>query len=106
MQIQGSTGTPYVVSRSRNGNILITSCTCPAGDKRGHCKHRLALLAGDLTRVRANKDADLAQQIANIVAGTEVEEALQALKVAVAKASAATDRLKQAKKALDRAMHQ
>ena len=106
VRIEGSSGTPYAVSFSRDGNILTTSCTCPAGDKRTHCKHRLALFAGDLTQVRGNMQADLAQQIATILAGTGVEAALQALAAADAEARAAADRLKRAKRALDRAMHQ
>jgi uncharacterized Zn finger protein len=106
VQIEGSTGTPYAVSLSREGDRLTTSCTCPAGDKGIHCKHRLALFAGDLTRVCGDTKTNLAQEIATILAGTGVEAALRALNAAEVDAKVAADRLRQAKKALDRAMHQ
>lgn len=106
VRIEGSTGTPYAVSFSREGSNLKTSCTCPAGDKGIHCKHRLALFAGDLARVRGDTRSDLAQQIAAMLHGTEVETTLRALVAAESEARTAAENLKRAKKNLDRVMHQ
>lgn len=106
VRIEGSTGTLYAASFSRVGSNLKTSCTCPAGDKGIHCKHRLALFAGDLAQVRGDTRSDLAQQIAAMLDGTEVETALRAFATAESEARTAADILKRAKKKLDRVMHQ
>ena len=105
IQIEGSTGTPYVASFTRDGNSLKTSCTCQAGERQIHCKHRLSLIEGDTTQVRGNAPPNLAQQIAAMVKGTDVEEAVLALAAAGAEAKTATEKLKRAKKILDRVMH-
>ncbi len=105
VRIEGSTGTPYSVSFARHLNNLKTSCTCQAGVKSIHCKHRLALFAGDLTQVRGDMQPSLAQKIAVMLDGTDVETALKALLAAEVEAGRATNNLKQAKKNLDRVMH-
>ena len=105
VHVEGSTGTPYVVKFSREGDSLKTVCSCPAGEKRTHCKHRIALLSGDLTAVRGAIPLGLAEQLSALARGTEVDLALQALEAAEAEVKVATERLKRAKKFLDRAMH-
>lgn len=106
IQIEGSTGTPYVALFTRDGDSLKTSCTCQAGERQMHCKHRLSLIEGDITQVRGDAPTDLAQQIAAMVKGTDVEVALLALAAAETEAKTATEKLKRAKKILDRVMHQ
>jgi uncharacterized Zn finger protein len=103
--IKGSTGTPYVATFTREGNSLKTTCSCPAGEKRTHCKHRLALFAGDVTAVSGDIQSGLITQLSVMVRGTEVEFALQAVAAAETEAKAAVDRVKHAKKYLDRVMH-
>ena len=103
--IQGSTGTPYIATFSRDGDSLKAACSCPAGEKRTHCKHRLAFFSGDVTAVRGDIPPGLAEQLSAMVRGTQVEIALQALEAAETEAKAATERLKRAKKFLDQAMH-
>ena len=105
VQIEGSTGTPYTATFSREGNNLKTSCTCPAGESRMHCKHRLALFDGDITQVRGDAPPDLARQIAEMLQGTDVAQALAVLADAERAAEAAKADLKRATKALDRVMH-
>jgi hypothetical protein len=105
VHIDGSTGTPYIATFTRDGDSLQTACSCPAGEKRTHCKHRLALFSGDFAAVRGTIPPGLAEQLSAMVRGTEVEKALQELEAAQAEAIAATERLKRAKKFLDRAMH-
>ena len=106
VQIEGSTGTRYVASFIRVGDSLKTSCTCQAGERQMHCKHRLSLIDGDITKVRGNVPPDLAQQIAAMVNGTEVDAALLALASAEVEAKTASEKLRRAKKTLDRVMHQ
>lgn len=105
VQIEGSSGTPYVVMFDRDGKLLRTSCTCPAGEKRMHCKHRIALFSGDLTQIRSVQPPDLKQQILAMLEGTDVAVALAELISAENESKTATDKCKKAKKHLDRVMH-
>lgn len=104
-EILGSTGTKYAISFSREGRFLNTSCTCPAGEMRTHCKHRLSLFQGDISRVFGDAPPNLAQRISEMVRGTDVEDALRAMFTAEAEVKTATLLFKRTKKALDRAMH-
>ena len=106
VQITGSSGNPYVVTFIRDEDGFITACTCPAGEKRTHCKHRLSLFSGDLTAVRGDIPPHLSERLSIMVKGTKVESALLELGTAEAESTAATDRVKRAKKQLDRVMHE
>ena len=46
-KVKGSASKPYTVSFKKNHNNINASCTCPAGENGKHCKHRLAIMAGD-----------------------------------------------------------
>ena len=105
VRVEGSTGTPYVATFSLEGGSLKTACSCPAGEKKMHCKHRLALLAGNLSAVLGVMPSGLAEQLSTMVRGTQLEVALQELEVAEAEAKVAAERVKRAKKVLDRVMH-
>lgn len=104
LQIEGSTGTVYRVYFLREGSVLKTSCSCPAGERRTHCKHRLLLFAGDDSRVRGDRPSALKQIISAMLQGTDVQSALNSLTQAKVEVSAAEARLKSAKRILDRAM--
>lgn len=104
--MNGSNGNEYEVRFEREGDMLHTSCTCPAGQNRTHCKHRLELMDGDLGRIVTTEHGALREQIAKMLHGTNVEQALRDLQEAENFEKAAMARFKQAKKALDRAMHQ
>ena len=50
--IQGSGKEPYRCTFWKVDNYdLHSACTCPAGEKGQYCKHRFALLEGDITNV-------------------------------------------------------
>jgi len=106
VEITGSSGTPYVVILIRDGSMFKTACSCPAGEKKTHCKHRLALFSGDLTAVRGDIPPRLAERLSMMVKGTKVESALLELETAENASKSASDRLKRAKKQLDRVMHE
>lgn len=106
VHIRGSTGTPYVAKFSRTGDTLHTTCSCQAGVKKTHCKHRLQLLGGDISSVLEPIADNLENRLSAILQGTLVQSAIQAVAAADADAKAAADRLKHAKKHLDRVMHQ
>jgi hypothetical protein len=105
LQVEGSSGDHYAVTFIREGNNLHTSCTCQAGQKGIHCKHRLSLLAGDISRVVGTPPSDIGSKIAALLTGSDVAQALENLHVAEATAATAQAELKRVKKALDRVMH-
>lgn len=43
-KVQGSNPDPYKVRFFLDGNSLITTCTCQAGEMGTYCKHRLRIL--------------------------------------------------------------
>lgn len=106
IHIRGSTGTPYIATFVRTGDTLHTTCSCQAGVKKIHCKHRLQLLDGNISSVVEPIVDDLENRLSAILQGTLVQSAIQAVVVADTEAKAAADRLKRAKKHLDRVMHQ
>ncbi|MCG8408924.1 MAG: SWIM zinc finger family protein, partial [Phycisphaerales bacterium] len=103
-EVSGSTGTPYQITAYKNLNNLTLKCDCAAGQKGGWCKHRMALLAGDITNLTSGNSDDV-QILADWSVGTDVEQALRELEIADQAASTANKRLKAAKKALARAMN-
>jgi hypothetical protein len=106
LQIEGSAGTAYHVYLAREDSVLKTSCSCPAGKKRTHCKHRLSLFKGDYSSVRGEHPSALTQIISAMLQGTAVQLALNTLVDAEVEMSAAEAKLRAAKRGLDRAMHQ
>jgi hypothetical protein len=104
--VEGSTGNEYVVHFERDGELLHTSCTCSAGQNRMHCKHRLELMDGSLGRLVTTEHGAVREQIAEMLRGTNVEQALRNFREAEDFDKAARAQLKEAKKALDRALHQ
>ena len=104
VRILGSTGTTYIATFTRTDDALHTTCTCQAGMKRTHCKHRLQLLSGDLSSVVDATDG-LTEKLSELLQGTQVQFAIEALQAAELEAQAAESRVKQAKKLLDRVMH-
>lgn len=67
VHINGSTGTPYVVTFLRIGSSLKTTCSCSAGKNRKHCKHRLALFSGDLSAVNRVSSSGLIDQLSEML---------------------------------------
>jgi uncharacterized Zn finger protein len=106
VQVEGSTGNHYVTTFIRTGNSLRALCTCAAGEMSSHCKHRVALLSGDLSKARGELPLDLAEQLTALLQGTEVERILKVLAEAQAAVVAAQNEVKRHRKALDRVMHQ
>jgi SWIM zinc finger len=103
--VEGSTGDHYTVTFTREDDNLRASCTCQAGQNRIHCKHRLSLLAGDVSNVAGDLPKDIGTKITALLAGSDIEQALEKLRIAEASVSAAQAEFKRVKKALDRVMH-
>jgi uncharacterized Zn finger protein len=74
--VQGSAVEPYQVVFRKNGNNLTATCSCPAGQIKKHCKHRLNLLLGEPLKIVEN--AENTGQVPIIAKGTDVEDSLNA----------------------------
>lgn len=76
-EIQGSADDPYRLRFERQGDNFTASCTCPAGENMQVCKHRLALLAGDVSAL-ASDNEEAVPLLRNMLAGTPTAPALLA----------------------------
>ncbi|MFM2005749.1 MAG: hypothetical protein RLZZ09_1404 [Pseudomonadota bacterium] len=101
--VQGSAAQPYRVTFEKTGNNLNGYCTCPAGDKGQHCKHRTNILYGVIDGI-INPDFDDLCQLGDWIPGTDVEHALKELQTADQAFKEAEARLKVAKKNLSIAL--
>lgn len=73
--VQGSATEPYLVRFWREGTNLRSWCTCQAGGRGLACKHRLSLLAGDVTNL-VNSAPATVLQLRQLATGTDVGTAL------------------------------
>jgi uncharacterized Zn finger protein len=101
--VRGSQGDLYTVTFARAGNNLTGTCTCAAGAIGQYCKHRFALMAGEVTDLASDNTADV-QALRGMIAGTDVAAAMTALQRAEAAARAAQNELSQRKRALARTL--
>lgn len=74
-RVQGSMAESYVVRFWREGANLRSFCSCEAGQKGLACKHRIALLEGDVTDLVESATSTL-QQLRQLATGTDVGVAL------------------------------
>ncbi len=102
--VEGSEGDLYDVVFERRDTFLTASCTCPAGGKGIPCKHRFALMDGDVTRL-VSDNAEAVGFLPQMMRGTDVETALAALRGAQAAFYAAKKELASRKKALGRVLN-
>jgi uncharacterized Zn finger protein len=70
-EVVGSQGDPYRVTFAFNGDKASASCTCGAGEQGKWCKHRTALLDGDVTAVRSANASEVAA-LKDRLAGTSL----------------------------------
>lgn len=103
--VQGSDPDPYVIDADRlpSGDIVI-HCSCPAGQHLTYCKHRFALLDGDITNFISADPADV-EQLRAWLPGTRLATALEHLRTAQAAFDHAQAELKSAKRAVARVMN-
>lgn len=80
-RVQGSSADPYLITFIKDGDGLVATCTCAAGEVGQSCKHRLAILNGDASAVVSENRAD-AEIVAGWIPGTPLASALEALATA------------------------
>ena len=101
--VRGSGGNAYEVDFKRYGNNLTGTCTCRAGEMGMYCKHRFALMEGEVTNLLSENTDDV-YRLNDMITGTDVEAAIEAVRIAEKAADAAKKELSSRKKALARAM--
>ncbi len=101
--VRGSKGDEYNISFTRDYDNLTARCTCRAGEVGMYCKHRFALMEGDVTNLISNNYNDVAK-IKELIAGSDVEAAIVSLKNAELALDDAKKEVSRRKKALARAM--
>jgi len=70
--VRGSAGNIYEITARRIAEKLRVSCTCQAGQNRIWCKHRTALLDGDVSNLLSDNVSDV-KKLAEWADGVEVE---------------------------------
>lgn len=101
--VRGTHGDLYTCTFEREGDNLNAFCTCPDGLHGGYCKHRFALIDGHKSIVVSENAHDV-DELPKMIAGTDVEAALNALEEAVKSLEAAEHDLAKAKHGLAVAM--
>lgn len=85
--VTGSEPEPYRVSFKRIEGKFRAHCNCRAGEMSQLCKHRMALIAGDVTSLASPNAADV-ERLPALIAGTDVEALLRRLSEAEAQQNA------------------
>jgi uncharacterized Zn finger protein len=79
--VKGSSSDAYEITFIKDGSSLTALCTCPAGTFGNLCKHRVAILDGNVKAISSD-NADQAPKVLEWLVGTDVETALAELRVA------------------------
>lgn len=96
--VQGSSPDPYEVTFvKRDGNNLSAYCTCPAGENGIYCKHRFRILDGKDEGIISNNKDDIAI-VLSWLKGSDIEHAINELKIAEKNYEKAKNDLSKAKK--------
>jgi len=102
--VKGSSSDNYEVTFIKDGTSLTALCTCPAGQFGNFCKHRVAILDGKAGSITSD-NADQVPTVGEWLAGTDVEEALIALRRAEKDPDLDKKEISALKKKLARAMN-
>lgn len=102
--VEGSKGDEYEISASRSGINFTMTCTCEAGRNGMYCKHRFALLDGDIKQLLSDNVADV-EALKSMLAGSEVGERYKIVCDLEKQKATIDERLKAEKKALAREMN-
>ena len=102
-EVQGSAAEPYLVRFIKSGDNLSAYCTCPAGQNGMYCKHRFLILEGETKNI-VSGNGDKVELVSSWLPGSDVEAAMQNVKIMEANVERAKKELSAAKKALATAM--
>lgn len=100
--VQGSSPEPYRLVCERDKGAIGVYCSCPAGELRQICKHKLSVLSGSMEAVVSGTRDDL-EVLLGWLPGTALEAALNRLEEAERQLEASKAQLAIARKSLARA---
>ncbi|SDO55022.1 hypothetical protein SAMN05216360_1275 [Methylobacterium phyllostachyos] len=93
----------YTLEAYRTGKGMRFSCTCPAGQVGSSCKHRMALLVGDVSSAIDVDEAAVAD-LRTMAEGSPILTAIEEIAAAEHEVERAKKALNGAKKRLGKAM--
>jgi len=102
--VLGSSGDRYEVDARREGDHFHMSCTCEAGRHGTYCKHRFALLDGDIKNLASGNPADV-EALRKLIGGTDVDRRYRLVCELAAERNRIEARLREEKKALAQEMN-
>lgn len=102
--IEGSRGDEYLVTFHIDGGKVTAFCTCQAGENGQYCKHRFAIMNGDISDLLSENNYDVSQ-LQELMKGSELEAAYRRVIEAETVYKAAKNELDAAKKVLARVMY-
>lgn len=102
--IEGSQGDKYRVLFEKSDSNLNVYCSCPAGEKGTYCKHRFALMDGEIDTLLSDNEHDVAK-IKEFIKNTDVESAYREVIDTQKQCDQIQNQLKSAKKKLAKAMY-
>ena len=103
-KVKGSSSDPYEVTFITDGASLTALCTCPAGTFGNLCKHRVAILDGNVKSISSD-NADQAPRVAEWLVGSDVEAALAELRTAEKSTESSKEEIMMLKKKVAKTMN-
>ncbi len=103
--VQGSAEEPYEVTFYKGATGLMAFCTCPAGENRSHCKHRINILIGDVSNVVGGNKDGLTDVLANWLPHSRVGQLLTECDSAEKELEECKKKLSRLRKELASTMH-
>ena len=102
--VQGSAADPYQVRIVNRGKGNISAyCTCPAGEKKSHCKHRINILNGKTMGIVSGNESEV-KKVLSWVPGSDLELAMKKVEEMEYQLDLAKSNLNKSKKMLAMAM--
>lgn len=102
--VEGSQGDEYSITFEVNGSNANAFCNCQAGSNGLYCKHRFAIMDGDVSRLLSANAADVVR-LKTLMKGSDLEEAYNRVLIAEAAYATAKRNLDAAKKTLAKVMY-
>lgn len=102
--VRGSQGNEYQITLKKADNALVLNCTCAAALSGTWCKHRLALLAGDISALLSDNTQDM-DSFKSLISGSIIEKRFTDICALEREKEAVDAKLKAAKKAIGREMN-
>lgn len=101
--VQGSIPGGYEIIAEKSASKLTFKCSCEAGSKGSHCKHRFALLAGQPDAILSGNEQDLIL-LHTMLAGSSIDTRFRKICQLEIEKERIDTQLKAEKKAIGREM--